>query len=432
MDRMHTSSRAALLRRAALIAPGLAALACGAPGGNAPPAPVKAQGPVEVISWGEGDPSDAKWQRQVDLFQANYPGLTVNSIVAPFTTAIGGQDYTEKVVTLTVAGTAPDVTFSNGTQLSSYIERDMVRELNPFMARDKFDKSQYLKVAWIANERKGRTLALPFKSLPYPFFLNLDLYEKAGLKPSAAWTWDDLIQHGRRLTPSDGSQWAIDQMASTISRYAVFVWGAGGDFFAKDYSRCTLDSEQAVRGLQFVADLVNVHRVHLPPGTRGFNFASGNVAITGTNPGQYPTWPFKWAVSTAPKGPASSEIVLITSDWAMLKGARNPEGGWRLLQWLTGEQGQKVVADQEGLPSHLKTLRQSTYPKADKEIRDAILRAIDTGRPLPYDAPMFGDIRPMWENVLPSLWEGKVTARELMQRVVPPINERLKNVVTTK
>jgi multiple sugar transport system substrate-binding protein len=364
----------------------------------------------------------------MQAFARRFPAITVNSSVTPF--GNGGQDYDQKLIALAAAGTPPDVTFTDGTRLSNFYPRGVIRELDAYMQRVKFDRSLYPRATWVANERQGKAIALPYRAQPYPFYVNKDLYARAGLKPpSTAWTLDDLKEQGRRLTAPDGSQWGIGELASTVSRYCMLIWAYGGDFFDRGHTRCTLDSPEAIQGLQTIADLVTRDRSHVPPGTAGVAWATGNLAIQSNGAGRLPPaapWPFQWGLATMPKGPRAADVCLITNDWAILKQARNPEAAWALLSWFSGDEGQQIIADEDALPANLKVARASAYGKLDAESRQAALVALDTGRPLPYDAPLWGEVRPMWENELPALWRGETTARDLVQRVVPLVNERLK------
>lgn len=397
------------------------------PGGGTSAAPKKVAGVVEVMSWGnEFDLSQVHWQPRIQALNARYPELKVENVQANF--GNGGQEYDQKLIALAAAGTSPDVTLTDGTRLSNFYPRSILAELDSYMARVKFDKGNYTKASWVANERKGKVIALPYRAQPYPFFVNRALYTRAGLKaPSTTWTLDNFLEQGRRLTAPDGSQWGIDQMATTVSRYSMFIWAFGGDFFDKGYTKCTLDGEPAIQGMQYIADLVTKHRVHVPPGTRGVAFGSGNVAIQSTGAGRLPTnWEFDWGLATMPKGPKAADVCLISNDWAMLKTGKNPEGAWGFLEWMSSDEGQKLLAEEGALPTNLRMAKQHAFGSADAESRQAILRVLETGRNLPYDAPLWGEVRPLWEDELPKLWKGEVTAKDLMQRVVPLVNDKLK------
>ena len=87
----------------------------------------------------------------------------------------------------------------------------------------------------------------------------------------------------------------------------------------------------------------------------------------------------------------------------------------------------RVVCNGDLDPHDVKVARAAAYAKLDPDSRQAAMKALETGRPLPYDAPLWGEVRPMWENELPRLWRGETTARDLMQRIVPLVNDRLKN-----
>src|SRR5262245_42854237 len=111
-------TRRDLIRRT-LPAAGLALAAGGAGGAGGRPAPAgQAEGAVEVLSWGEGDPNAPGWNARMQAFARRFPAITVNSSVTPF--GNGGQDYDQKLLALAAAGTPPDVTFTDGTRLSNF------------------------------------------------------------------------------------------------------------------------------------------------------------------------------------------------------------------------------------------------------------------------------------------------------------------------
>ena len=164
-----------------------------------------------------------------------------------------------------------------------------------------------------------------------------------------------------------------------------------------------------MEGLQQIADLVTRDRTHVPPGTQGVAFGTGNLALSSNGAGRLPPaqpWTFRWGLATMPRGAGGADVCLITNDWAILKGTRNPEGAWRLLEWFSGDEGQKILADEDTIPANLKVARQSAYTKLDADSRRAALRGPGQRTPPALRCPAVGGGAPLVGERAPRSVEG--------------------------
>ena len=85
-----------------------------------------------------------------------------------------------------------------------------MRDLDPFIARDKLDLKQWYPMAIEAGRLDGKIISLPFKGkmAAVAFLYNETMFEQAGLKPPDLNTSvNELMENAVKLTRPDGFQW---------------------------------------------------------------------------------------------------------------------------------------------------------------------------------------------------------------------------------
>lgn len=101
-------------------------------------------------------------------------------------------------------------------------------------------------------------------------YYNTEICNRAGINIDDIRTWDDFVEAGKAVVEKTGIPMTTLEIQEHWSYYTL-VTEAGGDWLAKDGS-VILDSEQNIRVLQFLYDLMYVHKIAVPaPG--GFHHA---------------------------------------------------------------------------------------------------------------------------------------------------------------
>jgi len=101
-------------------------------------------------------------------------------------------------------------------------------------------------------------------------YYNTEICNRAGINIDDIRTWDDFVEAGKAVVEKTGIPMTTLEIQEHWSYYPL-VTEAGGDWLAKDGS-VILDSEQNIRVLQFLYDLMYVHKIAVPaPG--GFHHA---------------------------------------------------------------------------------------------------------------------------------------------------------------
>ena len=221
MKKSEKMNRRDFLKLGATMAAGLAAVAACQPAPTATPAasqattapaaPTSAPAAVEAakltfvcdtINAGHGKVRDAWTQK----FTAKFPTVTVEH--QPVPTA----DYNTKIQTLFAAGTPPDIYryLQEVVPIISAVTKKMHLQLDPYIAADKYDLSDFRKEAVNLYVWEGGTYALPRDYGDQNLFINLDLFKKAGIEPPTAdwedknFTFDKFLEMAKALTLKTG------------------------------------------------------------------------------------------------------------------------------------------------------------------------------------------------------------------------------------
>ena len=134
-------------------------------------------------------------KQMLEVFKEKHPDLEVDFVYL----MAGGGSWQEKLKTMILAGTPPDVTkmeYQVGMPLA--IE-GLLLPLDELAAKDRaFRLTDYFPVALQAHSYQGRLYGLPQEANLGAFFYNEDMFELAGLlPPTGDCDHDDILERGK-------------------------------------------------------------------------------------------------------------------------------------------------------------------------------------------------------------------------------------------
>ena len=156
-----------------------------------------------------------------------------------------------------VSGAGPDVIHLHAYSLRSFIERDFLYNLNPFIEEE--GGADFLKV-WYPQtlalmQLEGNYYAIPGDFMSMALFYNKALFAEAGLDPEAPpTTWDEFLTYAQALTrdrDGDGQidTWGFGTMGAIDPgfelRFSPILFSHGGDYLNEDNSCSALNSAEA-------------------------------------------------------------------------------------------------------------------------------------------------------------------------------------------
>jgi multiple sugar transport system substrate-binding protein len=264
-------------------------------------------------------------------------------------------------------------------------------------------------------------------------YVNKDLLAAAGLEfPAEDWTWDDLLEYAKAMTNEAENQWGI-MMTPLPPPYwsASFIHGAGGTVLNEAKDQCTLTSPEARAGLQFVADLILVHKVMPAPGAlegQDNPFLTGKVGIMmgGTwQEGDVRGTGFDWDFATMPINADTGlrNVQLGSNAWSILGTSQHIPEAWQLVKYLSGEEGQRIMMN-FGVPGLTTLVESQDYrdAHAPQDI-DVVWNAFGEYGHDYYPTP---DANEWWsavEQELSVIWSGEATVEEATERACAAIDD---------
>jgi multiple sugar transport system substrate-binding protein len=265
-------------------------------------------------------------------------------------------------------GVPPDVFFylQENIPIPALVGKQIGFPLDTYIARDKYDSSDFLPQAWALNVWQGKVYAIPRDYGNQQIYYNVELFNAAGIPPIPAdwtdttWTFDAYVAAAQKLTKQEGGKTTV--WGCLVNEgwrpWATFVYSNGGTVVDQDANGVSTDisltSDAAVGGLQFLQDLIYTHKVAPHPDVASQQgqlqlFASSKVGMVLDNSsgaGNYrKNLSFKWDVGAVPLGHAAKRgSGGGGTAWAITQPSTHHDQSWAFLQWLTSADSQRLEA----------------------------------------------------------------------------------------
>jgi ABC-type glycerol-3-phosphate transport system substrate-binding protein len=400
-----------------------------------PPAPTEAAAPTAVpapspapatltYAFPDDQASVAAATAQIKAYSSTHPEVQITAKPLPAT------EYPKQLLATIDTG-MPDLFVSADAQAPALINRKAVLDLQALLAGQAALKPDDFQPTALAPWQRGPAIyGLPADAVPQVLFYNQDLFEANGVAaPTAGWTWDDWLASAKKLTVSSGGQ--VTRYGTSLTQWSAMIWSNGGDLLSADGTQSLLDSPEAVAGVQFAADMVNVHKVAPPPKDAGGPdpvqlFQSQQVAMM---PGPSSLagsllaakLPFKWAIAPLPAG-KESVSPLSVSGLAISSRSQNQQAALDFATFIVGPQGSALKANL--LPFAAPALRSAAPRAANVTGEEAILQALQHGRTLPQ-VEQWPQIKTLVDQALKPVWQGQTSVAAAYRQVKPQITALL-------
>ncbi|MHB0877153.1 MAG: ABC transporter substrate-binding protein [Anaerolineae bacterium] len=447
---MHarTLSRRELLRFSGLAVAGAALAACGAAtaqpaaqqaataaptvvqqAATAAPAPAEKVA-LNIAGWFDKG-TQATVEKQIELFNQDFPDISVSVIVIPFDP--------QKTVVMLASGAGPDVFWVNNDQVSFWSERGAVFQLDDMMQRDGIDKLDFIEpVQQQIYTYKGHTYSITESVAGMHLIVNPLLFEAAGVElpphdfTDPSWTVDSLLEKATALTKRSGDGPA-EQYGLYVSTgwwgNGSFLWSFGGEFMddTENPTKVTFDSPEMREGLTWVSDLRLKHGVvstvadeqTLPFSSQ---FTSGKLAMAVTGAWMWPYFSdpeiktrVPWEIYPLPRATKGQYCQLAGNSYSIAARTKYPDQAWELLKHVTVGEGAKTFLAEptcKGLPS---TWTLANDPKFlswfDEGSKKTAMETHKMGHWFPKH-PNWIEMAFRTTQVVQELWVGNLTVEE--------------------
>lgn len=178
------------------------------------------------FSWWGGDERLAATLKVIEQFQEKYPYITVEA-------EYGSSDgYNDKLATQLAAGTEPDIIQIEPGNMALLVsdETDYFVDLKAAGFDCSLFEEDYISQR-INGCYDGKQLGLPTGVAGIALVVNQDLAEAVGIDFTQEYTWDDLIDWGKKVREYDDSMYLLcankDYLANIVARtYAKQISGS--------------------------------------------------------------------------------------------------------------------------------------------------------------------------------------------------------------
>jgi len=324
--------------------------------GTSPRAAGDATNMIEFMNWGAID------------------GTPLRTSIDAFTEATGvpvkvwpvAARYEDKMRTLLAAGTTPDTMRVNDDYVVGYASKGQLIDLMPMLNQDDWKREDMFERVYNFALRDGKYWAISIGNQPRVIYYNKNMFDAAGVPyptdewdPNQGWTWDDYLETAKALTKGE-EQFGCAVYHDTGYEQTFAMNNGGPGIYSEDGLKFTLADPPGIEAIQWVTDLTCKHKVQPTRGLLGqFNanqlFIGNKLAMNFTGSTTSISYrrdikDFDWDIAPVPMAKQRlTEGSLIC--FCVAKAAKNPEGAWDLLQWMTSEdQGKMFAAERYFIP----------------------------------------------------------------------------------
>lgn len=358
-------------------------------------------------------------QKMKEEFEAQNSDIKLEFVTVP-------SKYADTMVTKLAGGEIPDVMMLAMDQVPRYALNDILMPLDD-LASQEYKDALYpvVKNALTVN---GKLYAAGRDVTPKVMFLNTKMFKEAGIEiPSADWTMEEFCELAKQLTKGSGAdaQWGYYWKNFPDQTYAMIA-AFGGQMYAPDgKSSVFTTDENTQKAIQFMYDLTNTWKV-CPTAQQAAQFGDNEFAPFMANKvamqvgalsteANFDTSGTEYTVLPMPTVNGKSQTSSFVNTWVIPKQAKNPELSWRVVEFLSGKEGQQIALDMKfGLPAS--NLVDTTEFEAEKPTNKYYVQALENAVPYPVNlngAPF----QTMFQKECESLWAGAVSPEEFAQRV---------------
>jgi multiple sugar transport system substrate-binding protein len=371
-------------------------------------------------------------------FKKDHPGVEVQLVRVSY------QEYVTKLLTQFSAGNAPDVMqVAANDHFPSFASKGVFLDIKPYLDKDpSFKLSDFYPEALERFTVNGTLAAIPRNIFPIAvIYYNKKAFDKAGLPyPKNDWDFAQFLATAQKLTKKDAkgntTQFGfVDEWPN----WEAWIFPYGGTMTDDDRkpTRCTLDSPEAIAGVQYRADLI--HKYHVMPGPSYMTalgglgnsdlFMNGTVAMFHSGLWQVPSFrqikDFDWDVVEFPAGPKGKVFVMEAGGYGVTKSTAHPDLAVELVKYLAGEKGQRYIATMGSAQPALRSVAQSPAFLNDQvpKSKGFLVDAVKYGRFESFD-PNIIEWRALVSGELDRVWAGTETAEAALKKVTKEVNTK--------
>ncbi len=352
-------------------------------------------------------------------FEAANPDIKLEFITIP-------SKYADTMVTKLAGGEIPDVMMLAMDQIPRYALSGMLLPLDDMASQDY--KDSLYPVVKDALTVQGTMYAAARDVTPKVMYLNTKMFAEAGIEiPADNWTLEEFTDIAKKLTKGTGaeSQWGYYWKNYTDQTYALMA-SFGGKLYSDDGKSSVLSTdEKTMEALKYMYDLYNTYKV-CPSAAQASQFGDSEFSPFMANKvamqigalstaSTFDANGTEYTVLPMPSVDGVSRTSSFVNSWVIPKAAKNPDLSWRVVEFLSGKQGQQIALDMNyGLPASKEV--DTTAFEAKTPYNKYFVQALEAAVPFPVNLNGAG-FQTMFQKECEALWAGAVAPEDFAKNV---------------
>ncbi len=330
-----------------------------------------------VMNWsgGGGRQEEEIVANLIARFEAEHPDIRIKRINPG-----DSGSFNTKLQTMMAANVAPDVFYMGGERFANFAASGRLMEIEPLIradeaaGRDTLDLDDFYQNTLDSFRFDGETTGsgalygVPKDFTTWGFYYNKDLFDAAGLTypndlPVESWTWETFARYARRLAELPGVLGGAE-FSVWDDPVRAYLWSYGVDVVDDEFNSRLFEPEVYGRLKQLYDWRFSEPWRQLQPDGTSINtlvsgdsqvaqgqdiFVTGRVGMVGplgrwVAPIYRDITAFEWDFAAMPMGTERANLVA-TVAWSINARTEHPEAAWQLVKFLTGESGQRRIAE---------------------------------------------------------------------------------------
>ncbi len=332
----------------------------------------------------------------IAAFEKKYPNIKVNFQELP-----SGSDQTHNtyVTALTAGDSSVDVLQIDIVWPAEFAAAGWLLPLNSRLP--KTEQKKFLPGPIQAVTFNGKIYAVP------RWTDSGLLYYRKDIVKTPPKTWDELIQMCKENIGKNGIKNGFvfqgNQYEGFVCNILEFIYGNGGSIITG--KKVTVNSPQVIQALQYMKDIIGQNLT--PPGITTYKENETVVVFQQGGTLFMRSWTNAWAllnkeeslvkgnvgVAPLPIGKNGKESSPTLGGWNMgiNRYSKHPDEAWKFIQFVTGEEGQKIAALTGGRLPTRKALYEDKDIVAKNPFWKDFYNAFSTAKPRPV-SPVYPKI----------------------------------------
>ena len=344
-----------------------------------------------------------------------------------------------KITTAATSKDVPDIVQIGSTWVGSISSFGALWDLSD-RVHEIGGKSAFIPASWTTTGiiGSGQITAIPWIVDARAMYYRTDVFKKLGLTVADLSTWDSFERILKKIKDAKLRIDGLDIVPlgmpgkndwNVVHNLSPWIWGAGGDYFSKDFKKSLLNDKESFNGVFYYVNFVNkglvpLDYLELNTAQVSSNFNNGSVAIYFDGPyevknlttppeqgGAFGSITSKnFSIAPYPKGPKGRYTFVGGSNLAIFEASKHKEEAWEVIKFLLTKDAQIGYAKASGfLPAKLEAFN-DPFISSDPH-RRIFKEALKYGRTYPC-IPAWGRLEPLLTRRFGILWDYVTGAKD--------------------